>query len=305
MNISQVQIINTQTPVFAQRGKPIDLKYILKNRAYLLPQRVLFMAQQEVCKTSPMSLMDIHKFIYAPLLGCKTLNEAKKLYPEFSQIAETVTFSRNSVYADKFKKCAGDNFALTMLQELWGKLRGKDEVAKELGMTNRSSLAWALDKINFVYFSSAYKTLLKASDEEGNRLIASKTQAWNALNPDLMMQKNAYAAQFCKTPEYREAQSIRIKAYDIEHPERRERISDFDRRVWALCPQIRAAMADFSRQEGSYTGSIVKKAASGAVLSPAETIVHKAFFKRFWNAYPELKEVYRQAKAQVRKDMKK
>ncbi len=70
-----------------------------------------------------------------------------------------------------------------------GRIKTKDEVARELGLPNRTSLDWALKQINFVYFMPNYRVLLKASDEAGNREIAQKMTAYNEANQELMYAK--------------------------------------------------------------------------------------------------------------------
>lgn len=302
MQIYSINPFNYQNPSFQRRGKPIDLKYILAKRSQLLPQRVL----AEACISTPdKSLLDIHRSLYAPLLDCKTLDEVKSIYPEFAGIADNVTFSRNTIYKQQFEaRTSGINFPLKMLQELWANLKTKDEVAQELGLTNRSSLEWALKQIGFVYFPPNYRMLLKSSDEAGNREIAQKTTAYNEANPDLMYARNRHAAQFCKTEEYRAAQRARMLEYDKLHPERREKISEFDKRTWELCPEIKEAMSRFAMGETSYVRGVVMKKVRGVILSEQEKRVEKGFYRRFWAAYPQFRDVLAAAKAQVRKEMK-
>lgn len=303
MQIYSINPFNFNNPSFEGRGKPLDLKYILEKRSHLLPQRVLDSARTSL---SGVSLPEIHRSIYNPLLDCKTLDEAKSLYPEFAGIAESVTFSRESVYKRQFEeRTKGMNFPLKMLQELWGNLKTKDEVAQELGLPNRTSLDWALKQIGFVYFQPNYRVLLKASDEAGNREIAQKTRVYNQANPELMYARNKHAAQGCKTEEYRAAQRARMIEYDKLHPERREKISEFDKRVWELCPEIKDAMAQFAMGETAYVRGIVMKKTRGVVLTEQEKRVDKGFYKRFWAAHPELRNVLAAAKAQVRKEMGK
>ncbi len=292
-NLSKTQ----NQPNFEAKGKPISLEYIVENRSNLLPPRVLEKAQSILRngRGSLKSLKELHLEIYSPLLECKTLNEAKFLYKEFENMDEEVVFQRNSRYAEKFKNHTDKNFALKMLQEYWAKLRNKDDIAKELGMKNHTSLDWVLKQINFVGFDKNYKTLLKASDEEGNKIIASKTAAWNALHPDLMYAKNRKAAQGCKTDKYKKEQSQRIKDYDKKHPERREKIRVATQRAWDSCPEIKKAMSDYLKQQSPFIKSIVSKDMSKSLLTSAEKRIKKAFFKSFWDTHPKMREMYAMA----------
>ena len=285
---------------FEASGKPLTLKYIVEKRENLLPIRVLEGAKKCLLDSSlkTKSLLDLHKEIYAPLLECKTLDEAKKLFPEFESLKEEIKFKRpNSLYAKSFmERTENENFALKMLQDIWGNLKNKDDIAKELGMNSRSSLDWALGQINFVPISSSYKKLLLASDVEGNKTIADKTRAWNALHPDLMYVHNKNAAQGCKTAEYRQAQSKRIKEYDKEHPERREKISATLKEGWQKCPEVRKAMSEFSKKESTFLKRALVKKTTNKNLTEEEKRVIAGFYRRFWDAHPELKAVYAEAR---------
>ncbi len=307
MQVLSINPYNYQQTSFGRRGKPIDLKYIVENRSNLLPPRILRLANEVLRQNPPElpSLKTLHMAIYGPLLRCESLAEVKEIYPEFEGIRESVTFARDSVYKREFEeKTKHINFPLKMLQELWINLKTKDEIARELGMTSRSSIDWALKQIGFVYYPPNYRTLINASDKEGNRIIAQKTTAYNQAHPEQMYERNRHAAQFCKTEEYRAAQRARIIQYDILHPERREKISEFDKRVWELCPDIKELMSNFAAGETPYVRNIVMKKTRGGLLTEQEKRVSKGFYKRFWAAYPECREILAAAKKQVREEMK-
>lgn len=285
---------------FEASGKPLTLKYVVEKRSNLLPTRILDSAKKCLLDSSlkNKSLLALHKEIYAPLLECKTLQEVKSLYPEFENITDEIKFKRpKSIYAKLFmERTENENFALKMLQEIWANLKNKDEIALDLGMNSRSSLEWALGQINFVPLSSSYKKLLLASDVEGNKAIADKTTAWNSLHPDLMYAHNKKAAQGCKTEEYREAQSKRIKEYDNEHPERREKISITLKKGWQKCPEVRKAMSEFSKNESYFLKNALGKKTANKKLTEGEKRAIASFYKRFWDAHPELKAVYSEAR---------
>ena len=142
-----------------------------------------------------------------------------------------------------------------------------------------------------------YLTLLRASDEEGNKNIADKTRAWNSMHPDLVKIHNKKAAQGCKTPEYKRAQAERMIVYDRENPERREKISRYTKRVWELCPNIKDAMAAFAQKQPAYVRNVIMKKIQGQFLTETESRIGQMFFKRFWRANPELKKDYARARA--------
>lgn len=272
---------------FGAKGKPLDLKYIYNNRSRLLPDRVKEIVKNLISEGEDkgVSLLYIHKTIYEPILSCKTLGEVKELYPEFRDVLPMAQMRHGGG-----KAIMSENFGLKMLQEYWGNLKSKDEIAQMFGLKNRSSLGVMLKKINFVGVDTNYKRLLEASDEVGNRQIAQKTRDWNANNPEKRRELNKHAAQGCKTVEYRAAQAQRIIEYDKIHPERRQKISEHSTRMWDLCPEVRVAMSDYDRQQEAFFGIVLGKRARKEPLTQNERRMVSIFYKRFWNAHPELKE---------------
>lgn len=287
------------SPRFDGRGKPIDLVYIINKRKELLPQRIAEAAEKLVVesKENLPSLMELHKATYAPLLECNTMLEVHALFPEFKDVKDDVFFAKESVYKRNFESnSGGEHFGLRMLQNYWAKLMTKEEIAKDLNLKSRGSLDWSLKNIGFVGFPPNYNVLLRASDEEGNKLIAQKTTAWNALHPDLMYAKNKHAAQFCKTEEYRTAQAKRIKDYDKEHPERIEKITQNIQEAWDSCPEIKEALRIFTVNKPSYVKRVLSKACAGRKLNDTENRIRSGFYKEFWDTHPEMKEIFAEAK---------
>ena len=278
---------------FQHGGKPITLDYVVQKHHKIIPERVLKSAKEFLATSAKgvyPSLYEIHKKIYEPLLKCKTLDEAKAIFPEFSLIKNEVVFSRKTRYAREFAERTDGNFVLKMLQRVWAEMKSQSEIAEELGMTSSSSLAWPLKQIGFVSYSPNYKTLLKASDEEGNKVIAAKTTAWNAAHPDLMYKKNKYAAQFCKTDEYKQKLSETMKAYYMEHPENIEQKSRISKEMWERVPEIRKAMSDFIKNEPIEIRRLFSKKIKGYPLRSEEYLIIKSVYERFWQKYPMFKE---------------
>ena len=294
------QNINKQnhTPTFEAKGKPISLEYIIKKHEKVLPERVLNNAKKAISNANEknLSLKEIHLRTYEPLLRCKTLDEAKELFSEFKNIKEdfkSINYSKN---IESFKTRTGKNYALKFLQEYWGKLKSKEELVKTFGLTSRGALDWILNKINFEGFKHNYITIINASDEEGNKIIAAKTAAWNALHPEYVLAKNKHAAQACKTEKFRKEQSKRMKEYDKEHPERRDKIGKSTKRAWDLCPEVKEAMKIFLKNSPPNVKSVMFKDMKDGNLNEQEYIIKKAFFKYFWESHPEMKEIYTKAR---------
>ena len=285
---------NKSQPNFSGHGKPISLKYIVEKRSELLPNMILEKAKEALknSKNNAPTLMEIHLERYTPLKNCKTIEEVKKFYPEFANIKETVEFKRESVYTKSFKEKTDENFVLNTLKAYWSDLKTMDEIAQDYGLVSRSSIKRALERANFVTYPINYKTLLKSSDFEGNKIIAAKTTAWNTLHPDLMHAKNKHAAQGCKKESYRKAKSESMKQFFVEHPERREQLSEVLKEVWRKCPEIKEAMRESLKREGPYIQNLIAKKIRKEELTNKEIKVINNFYKQFWATHSELKTLY-------------
>ncbi len=175
-------------------AKDINLKYIYKNRLHLLPDRIKNMITHIVEDNIDCcdSLRDLHLSVYKKLLDCKTLDEARNVFPEFREVLNLANLvQRDSANLRKIKeKIPVSDFSLFMLKERWGKLKTHNEIAQDLGLKDRSALSWFADKAQIPDLGKNYQMLLKASDEELNAQIASKTKAYNSLHYDRVVKRN-------------------------------------------------------------------------------------------------------------------
>lgn len=245
-------------PAFCANGQPLKLKYIIENRSYVLPERVLNEAKRLLAhnRNKVPSLLEIHKKIYKPLLKCKTLEEAKTLFPEFENVKNEINFVKNNHYKKIFEeRFTQKDFALKMLQEYWGNLCSIKEICEASGLKNRASLEWPLEEINFPKFHNQYKNILLASDKNGTRILAKRVQDFDNINTS-----------------------------------RKEKISQTLYARWLGTPEIRQAMSEFATNEGNGYRKMLDKINAGKELSEVEKRMNKGFFKRFWAKYSELKK---------------
>ncbi len=298
---------NKNTSFFG--AKDITLRYVIENRKNLLPPTMIKKIETILSNASnpQPTLRQLHIDTYSPLLSCKTFEEARIMYPEFAQMQDAVIFenSRSKNITEIKKHIPLSQLSLKLLQECWAKLRNHEDIAHDLGLSDRQKMGWIISKLGFVNRNKNYTTLLKASDPVLNAQIGSKTAAYNAANPEKMLAKNKHAAQFCKRTQYRKAQSKRIKAYDKLHPERRDKISAFYKEVWSRLPEVREAMIDYSQNDApAYLRGIIQKQLQGQKLTTEELRMRKIFFSGFWTKYPQYKTLYREVCNQVSAELK-
>ena len=109
-------------------------------------------------------------------------------------------------------------------------MRTLNDIALELGLKDRSALGWVLDKIRMPDLGKNYQMLLKASDEEGNRVISSKVKAYNSAHRDAVIAHNRAVSSM---------QSVR-KLNGLIAQE-----------AWKRLPHVQEALREFSKTTNS------------------------------------------------------
>lgn len=242
-----------------QGARDINLKYIYNNRLRLLPQRIRQKVTNVVENNGNIyePLRDIHLKTYAPLLECKTLGKAQNMFYEFREVlpAQNVIQHKSQNVKKIMETTPLEDLSLLLLKERWGKLKTLDEIAKDLGLKNRSALAWIMQKIRIPDFGTNYHKLLSTTDEKLNREIAQKTKNYNAAHRDAVIAHNLTLSmkfkelnrQISQTawdrlPHIKEAfsevasrtnGSERFAAFWSEHPEYAQEFAQMKRKVAA------------------------------------------------------------------------
>ena len=208
-------------------AKDINLKYIHSKRLYLLPKRMQDIVDKIIKNNIEYkgSLRDLHLSVYKPLLECKTLDEARNIFPEFKDVLELNNVTqRGTANLRKIKeKMPLSDFSLYMLKERWGKLKTMQETANDLGFNSRCAISWFAEKSRIPDLGKNYQALLKASDEEMNAAIAAKTKAYNQKHYEYVLTRNRALSE-----QSRELNTLIAKE------------------AWKRLPLIREALADVS-----------------------------------------------------------
>lgn len=244
-------------------AKDISLRYVWEHRRRLLPERIRRKVGILVSKNKETpTLRDLHLQTYAELLDCKNLAKAQNIYPEFRGVLQAnAVVQKGSKNIRKIEeKVSLKDFSLYILKERWGKLKTEDEIAKELGLKNRSALGWVLDKIHMPNPGKNYLALLKSSDEVLNRSIAEKVKAFNREHPEKIIEHNRLLAQrpeivqmnkelademWERMPEVKEEMS-RFRR-DNPHIKR----ADFYEAFWAAYPGYKELMSVIRKEIGA------------------------------------------------------
>lgn len=225
-------LYNRQMPAVRQSfgaAKDVNLKYINRVHYDILPKRIQSAVKElvQAGKYDSTTLYDLHKEKYAPLLDCKTLDEARNEFLEFRDVldASVVVKRPKTVNIRKMRESVElEDLSLYLLKERWGKLKSLDEIAKDFGLSSRTQITWFMDKLQIPTFPKNYTTLLRSSDEALNEVIASKTRAYNSTRYDAVVEKNRRLS----------AENIELNRY-------------ISQAAWDRLPHIKETLSEISR----------------------------------------------------------
>ena len=296
-----------RNPAF-QAASDITIKYVAEKHAKYVPERVLQRINFYLSsgKESLPSLREVHDEVYRPLMESTTLEQAKKIYPELSDVVDVSQHESNRSVAIKAikAKMSLKDFTLDYLKKIYG-LFSQEQLVTEYNFTNRSLIAWLNDKLHIKGFKSPYVKLLAMSDEKENARIAECSRQAIYRNPELQAKRQEKAAAHHRTQEYREKKRQEMKNFYIRKPEAARKTSYISQKTWDNCPEIKEAMIVYTQSRDPYTRQVLSKKRAGCKLSEKEHRIAYGFYKGFWEAYPELKQLYRERRMQVIETMNK
>ena len=223
----------------------ITIEYVLKNHAKYLPPTMLKEISSLVGARSKgyPKLYELHNEAYKKLFEAKSLEEVKRIYPEFADVLDISTLKDNRSKAVKAvqKSMPLEKFTLEYIKKLFAPT-SQDVLVKDFGFTNRSLLAWLNEKLNIKKLTGSYIKLLQMSDEKENDRIASLSR--KALFADAEVQKHRLerAAEAHRTLEYRTKKRQEMVDFYKRNPDMAEKVGIISQRTWDNCPEIKDAM---------------------------------------------------------------
>jgi len=316
MNIHSINIYDKRyncnnpklgTPSF-KSASDFTLQYVLNKHSALLPKSMKEAVTQLVYNPvfKMPTLEKLHHKVYEKLMSAKTLDEVKALYPEFSDVKDSSILKQSRSFAAKLieKNMPIGEFSLAYLKDLYSLTPAK-AIVKKYGFTNRSLLQWLNKKLNIEKPKSNYYNIVSMSNEEKNNRASEMTRQFLKNNPDLHKKMLAKSAETHKTAAYREKKRQENIDFYKREPAARIRISKISQMTWDKCPQIKAALAEYTYEQQSILKKALKDRNERKILSQPQKRLIAGYYKHFWEAHPEFKEQYRQARLDVIEELKK
>ncbi len=295
-----------QNHVFFGAAKDLHLKYILKKRAHLLPERILEKVTEIVNSHNGSvielpTLKRVHDEEYAQLMKADTLAKAKESYKEFKDVIDLskITTPSNKQARKITEVLPLEEFSLDLLKRVWAGTT-QVQIAKHYGLNGREAVAKLCKMLNIPKPESNYLILLKTCEEEGNRKVAEATLQ----HLDICKRNLALAGKTSKTPEAIQKQRQSLKEFYNDHPERREEASTISKEVWRRCEEIRSAKMLYLSQQPLFVQHATSKLIHNQKMTETEKRVAHAFHRDFWEIDPARKIQYGQTRHEVVEDFK-
>ena len=279
----------------------------MRNRSYLLPARV----QEAVSdilergggglplKELP-TLKEVHERTYAPLMQAESLEDARALFPEFSDVRDFTEIAKKFIRSARVigVRMKLEDFSLDCLKKIWSGMP-QEEITKSYGFSCRDVLSKICKTLHIPKPEGNYLVLLKTSEEEGNRRVASVSKRY----VEISLRNLELANKANRTPRARAKHAESMRRFYEEHPERREIISKISQAAWDKCPHIKQAMAVYTKFQPPSVIEAINRQKAGMKLTEDEICLVQDFYKRFWTKYSSLKEDYANARIEAYKEL--
>lgn len=293
-------------PIFCA-VKDLTPQYILKKRSHLLPERVVNKIK-ELCANPSQVMPDIkalHFSVYEDLFNSDLLEKAKELYPEFGRVINAIELKDNpsSAIAAIKKRMPLSDFSLAILKDLYS-FKKEDELVEKYGFTNRSQLIWILQKLNIPKLNGNYNMIVKLTDENVSAQFAENANKTLRTDPEIEKRRIASILKTARSEEYREKKRLMSEEILKNNPHLREDTRLISQMTWDRCPEIRQVLSEYTKEQPHVLKKSLMNKIHGKELTLAERNIVNAYYRMFWNTYPDLKEKYSRTRHEVTQELK-
>ncbi len=285
----------------------ISLEYVLKNHNHFLPNRMKTKIENLLAsgKKELPQLYELHAKVYQPLMNAKTLDEAKSIYPEYSDVIELSVLKNNRSKAIKAIRAKGipfETFTLNLLKKLY-RPSTQEELVKEYNFTNRNLMAWLLKKLNIQKLQGNYINLLRMSNETENTRIANLSRQAIYANPEIQAARQLKATEHHRSKSYRTKKRQEMINFYKQNPDRAEKVRLISKLTWEKCPEIKKALSAFTSETSDFTKNALRKRQQKKALSNTEQKAIQSYYKAFWSKHPEMKDIYSKMRIEAAKEI--
>ena len=158
-------------------------------------------------------LCDIHKNFYSKLIDCKTLAEAKELYPEFKDVVDANEIPKENLkgtlkkFANgEFENIKLENLSLALLQKHYAQANGYAKSESYWGI-DAKSIQKLFKDLNVKLLNREYFiTINRETPERREKCAQNTAKSWQ--NPEYREKCSDAAVKRWESPEYRAQQAV-------------------------------------------------------------------------------------------------
>ncbi len=298
-----------KTLSLAEQAERIDLDK--------LPPAIRRNIEDSVQNKDGKNLYDIHTEHYAPLLDCKTLDEARALYFEFENVIDAKDLDKSDMSPTLLKIKNGqiegislENLSLTLLKTHYGKGISPNSRRNFFGLSKDASYK-IFEKLQIERLDGQYLRLLgdcspnkreeaskRWTEEKRNALSKKAAAIWTK---EKKAEQSKHRKEWLKQhPEALEEMSRRmtgtkasletkvkiasgVRRFHNENPE----YAQIAKQSWDFHADIKAQMQKTAREEFPYLRTILMKQAIGKPLSDYEARYLDRYYKRCSELCPD------------------
>ena len=165
------------------------------------------------------TLFHIHNAVYSPLSNCKTLDEAKILYPEFKDVIDAkdieITPSDHAltkIQRGDFEGLTIENLSLMFLKNFYSKVAGICDKEKWFGLSSRAIVSIA-EKLNITRLDNKYISLYVSSNPATRNNMSKAAKLYYKHNPQAKEEQSKNMAEWFSKKENREMHKQKITRY--------------------------------------------------------------------------------------------
>lgn len=298
--INNFSLLSKDTVSFS--GK-VDINYEMKNlpKSAFLSDGLREFMLQNLEKDPNIDICEIHREYYSPLLDCQTLDEAKKLFPEFQGAvdAKNIDLSKKPqnnilccISRGENRKFTLENVTLNLMKEYYAQLipLNVDYLKDNLDMS-RSAFSTLLSALN-ISMDTRYLRLinLKLKSE-------SMREVWQTT--DIRERMSNSIRKTFSTPEHKQKASLISKKRWL-NPEFRKKVTQIIT-LRAQSSENRQRVSNFMKQQwqNEEFQKLMKINSTASILAWSKHPYAKNAYKEIVHEFPELKAAFEAQKNKI------
>ena len=315
---------------FEKRMPPIELFNSIGEENFP-NETILNAVKDNALNNRDLDLYNIHNAYYSDLLECSTLEEAKELYPEFSDVRDAKTLSRKEMSRKLLEISRGevenlslDNLSLELLKKVYGYGYGVNKKEEYFGIGN-NSLEIICNTLNIKRISGRYLRQLRRLEPKAvTQHAKSIRQHYIDFPEDRKKISEMKLRQYATYPKIRENISRAVKSrleddnirkkisdsvkkYQQEHPEEVKKRAEKVRLLYEQHPEKRIEQSEklkkYRKEHPEATVQHIQAMKEYYEQYPEKRIEQSEKLKKFHKEHPEYAEIYSIAGKEIRSEV--